>query len=138
MLLLSLARAVGMLLLRSSALGFEAESSFIPSGVSRRLCFLRLKSIGLERDCVRVEATSFSFCNPKLFGLLLETVDLGKCLGFELALGFIWIGLDGTSLTSFWASRVFCLATISLSFWLMDSTLLSVKQKHIATISHIK
>lgn len=136
MLLLSLTGAVGVLLLLSSSLGFEVESSVILSVFSRLLCFLRLKSIGLEGDCASSETTSFSFCNPELLGLLLRLVDLGKCLGFGL--GFVCLILDVISLASFWASRVFCLATISLSFWLMDSSLLSVKRKNIATISQTK
>ncbi len=67
--------------------------------------------------------TSFNlFWYAKPFCLL----PISASLGFGLGFGIVSFSLDFISFALDWVSRAFCLTIISLSFWLMDSVLLSV------------
>lgn len=63
--------------------------------------------------------TSFNlFWYAKPFCLLPRSASLG--------VGIVSFSWDFISFALDWVSRAFCLAIISLSFWLMDSVLLTV------------
>lgn len=121
-----------MFLLLSRSVSFEVGVDFKTLFVSSRLfCFLILKSIGLEGEKVGFGTSFTLFWNAKPFSLLLRSTNLGLGLGLGLGLDLdvAWLSWDFISFALVWDSRAFCLAIISLSFWLMDSVLLSVDKK---------